>query len=154
MARSMVGAVITAWSQTASRAESISSAGLSSRMPGHHDDLVVRIGFRQIAAQVAGGRQVVGAVQDDPGLLAHRLEPPRPGNPVQGLADVVLFYGDAFSHQDFGGRQGQAGVACLVGPLQVGGEMFPVVVKPRVMEAAGGQAAAAEIASQSKAGRP
>ena len=39
----------------------------------HHDDFVVRIGFRQVAAQVAGGRQVVGPVQDDPGLLAHRL---------------------------------------------------------------------------------
>ncbi len=37
-------------------------------------------------------------------------------------------------------------------PQQVGGEMFPVVVKPRVVEAAGREAAAAEIVSQSKTG--
>ena len=65
---------------------------------------------------------------------------------------MVLFYGDALLHQDFGGRQGQTGVTRLVGPQQVGGEMFPVVVKPRVVEAAGREATAAEIASHAKAG--
>ncbi len=118
----------------------------------HQQDAAVFEVVLKIAAQVAGGGQVVGTVQNDVGLLAYGFEPARPEGGHEALADVVLLDSNPLAHEGFGRGQGQGRIGNLVLAQERGGQTGPIVIQAVVAECAAPLAAAAEVRTLTMAG--